>query len=304
MNELSFSVCAGKSLSVIGKSGCGKSTLLSVLAQLQEYQSGVVEFVTPQGKSFIEEYGRMPRLSYVLQEYGLFPWKNARENLMLPLQLVKMDKERIQEHVALMLQELDLSGLEKRYPCELSGGQKQRLALGRALISKPEIILLDEPLSSVDAINRENLQNLILSLWKKYQFTFVLVTHSVGEAVYLGGNILSLSKFSSEDVSQYTLYDNPYFAEENIRDKKEYFELCKIIQIFAYAFCDWSFLAYRSALLWRIYFAEAFKRSVFFFRLFAYKRILGAFFHKFLQSLHRSCDFFFSGFSSWSLYGL
>lgn len=229
LNGLSFSVNAGKSLSVIGKSGCGKSTLLSVLAHLQEYQSGIVEFVTTQGKSFIEAYGRMPRVSYVLQEYGLFPWKNAKENLMLPLQLAKMDKEHIQENVKLMLQELDLSGLEKRYPGELSGGQKQRLALGRALISKPEIILLDEPLSSVDAINRENLQNLILSLWKKYQFTFVLVTHSVGEAVYLGGNILSLPKFSSENVSRYTIYDNPYFAEENIRDKKEYFELCKII---------------------------------------------------------------------------
>ena len=163
-----------------------ESTLLSVLAQLQEYQSGVVEFVTPQGKSFIEEYGRMPRLSYVLQEYGLFPWKNARENLMLPLQIAKMDKERIQEHVALMLQELDLSGLEKRYPCELSGGQKQRLALGRALISKPEIILLDEPLSSVDAINRENLQNLILSLWKKIPIHFCACDAQCGRSRILG----------------------------------------------------------------------------------------------------------------------
>jgi NitT/TauT family transport system ATP-binding protein len=229
LENISFSVLSGKSLSVIGKSGCGKSTLLTLLAQLQDYQAGRIEFTAHSGESFLKVHKRMPRLSYVLQEYGLFPWKNATENLMLPLQLAKCAKDYMQEQVALMLQELGLTGLEKRYPQELSGGQKQRLALGRALISKPEIILLDEPFSSVDAINRENLQNLILSLWEKYRFTFVLVTHSVSEAVYLGGNILSLSKAGERRNSHYTLYENPYFAEENIRDKKEYFELCKII---------------------------------------------------------------------------
>lgn len=234
LDDITFSVSAGKSLSIIGKSGCGKSTLLTLLAQLQDYSAGTIQFTSQSGKPFLDVYKRMPRLSYVLQEYGLFPWKNAAENLMLPLQLAKHSKEYINEQVALMFQELGLVGLEKRYPQELSGGQKQRLALGRALISKPEIILLDEPFSSVDAINRENLQNLILSLWEKYQFTFVLVTHSVSEAVYLGGNILSLKKAGDrikgdKQSPQYTLYENPYFAEENIRDKKEYFELCKII---------------------------------------------------------------------------
>lgn len=230
LKDISFAVQSGKSLSIIGKSGCGKSTLLSLLAHLQPFQAGSIEFITSSGVSFLETYKRLPRLSYVLQEYGLFPWKNAAENLMLPLQLAKYNKEYIQEHVQLMLQELGLAGFEKRYPQELSGGQKQRLALGRALISKPEIILLDEPFSSVDALNRENLQNLILALWEKYQFTFVLVTHSVSEAVYLGSNILSLAKAADTQTSQYTMYENPYFAEENIRDKKEYFELCKIIQ--------------------------------------------------------------------------
>lgn len=229
LENISFSVAAGKSLSIIGKSGCGKSTLLTILAQLQEFQAGTIQFTSPIGSSFLDTYKRMPRLSCVLQEYGLFPWKNATENLMLPLQLAKCSKEYIQDQVALMFEELGLQGLEKRYPQELSGGQKQRLALGRALISKPEIMLLDEPFSSVDAINRENLQNLILSLWEKYHFTFVLVTHSVSEAVYLGGNILSLKKAGEKHSSQYRLYENPYFAEENIRDKKEYFELCKVI---------------------------------------------------------------------------
>lgn len=229
LENISFSVAAGKSLSIIGKSGCGKSTLLTILAQLQKFQAGTIQFTSNTGKPFLDTYKRMPRLSYVLQEYGLFPWKNATENLMLPLQLAKCNKKYMKEQVAMMFEELGLQGLEKRYPQELSGGQKQRLALGRALISKPEIMLLDEPFSSVDAINRENLQNLILSLWEKYHFTFVIVTHSVSEAVYLGGNILSLKKAGDRQTSQYRLYENPYFAEENVRDKKEYFELCKII---------------------------------------------------------------------------
>ena len=240
LRNISFSVEAGRSLSVIGKSGCGKSTLLSVLAQLQPYESGTVDFITENGSSFYEAYGRMPRFAYVLQDYGLFPWKTAFENLALPLQLGAFSKSHIHEQVLRMLAELDLEGLGKRYPSELSGGQKQRLALGRALIAKPEIILLDEPFSSVDAINREYLQNVILSLWKKYRFTFVLVKHSVSEAVYLGSSVLSLAKFSEKSLEaggkaekgnlQYTLFENPFFAEENMREKKEFFELCTVVQ--------------------------------------------------------------------------
>lgn len=240
LRNISFFVEAGRSLSVIGKSGCGKSTLLSVLAQLQPYESGTVDFITENGSSFCEAYGRMPRFAYVLQDYGLFPWKTAFENLALPLQLGAFSKSHIHEQVLRMLAELDLEGLGKRYPSELSGGQKQRLALGRALIAKPEIILLDEPFSSVDAINREYLQNVILSLWKKYRFTFVLVTHSVSEAVYLGSSVLSLAKFSEKSLEaggkaekrnlQYTLFENPFFAEENMREKKEFFELCTVVQ--------------------------------------------------------------------------
>lgn len=231
LHDINFTVEAGKSLSVIGKSGCGKSTLLTILAQLQPCQNGQIKFTTENGASFFETHKRMPRLSYVLQEYGLFPWKTAFENLALPLQVGGFSKKYIQEHVFLMLEELNLSGLEKRYPSELSGGQKQRLALGRALIYKPEIILLDEPLSSVDAINREYLQNLILSLWKKYRFTFVLVTHSVSEAVYLGNAVLSLAKYTQKENAQCTLFENPFFAEENMREKKEFFELCQKVRL-------------------------------------------------------------------------
>lgn len=230
LETLSFSVRPGKSLSVIGKSGCGKSTLLSILAQLQPATSGKVEFTAENGSLFTRMHSRMPRLSYVLQEYGLFPWKTAFENLALPLQLLKYDTVFIQEQVYRLLEELNLADTAKRYPCELSGGQKQRLALGRALISKPEIILLDEPFSNVDAINREYLQNLILTLWKKYSFTFVLVTHSVSEAVYLGSGILSLKKFSDNRASQPSYFENPFFAAENMREQKEFFELCNIVQ--------------------------------------------------------------------------
>lgn len=226
LGNVSVSVGAGRSLAVVGESGCGKSTLLSVIARLQQTDRGSVEFVDKDGLSFFGKYGRMPRLSYVLQDYGLFPWKNAEENLALPLLLQDVSKKHIKDRVFRMLDELGLQGMEKRYPSELSGGQKQRLALGRALISEPELILLDEPFSSVDAINREHLQNLILSLWKKYGFSFVLVTHSAEEAVYLGSTVLSLKKYR-EGGNAFSLFENRLFAMENMRKSEEYFRLCQ-----------------------------------------------------------------------------
>ena len=230
LNDISFVVEAGQSLSIIGPSGCGKSTLLSLLAHIAKDYNGKITFITKSGNDFFQENKRFPRVSYVLQDYGLFPWKRADENLALPLLLLGLSKEEREFKVNQMFCELGLQGMEKRFPSELSGGQKQRLALGRALISDPEIILLDEPLSSVDAINREYLQNVILELWKKHTFTFVLVTHSVSEAVYLGKNILALEKYSEDKKIQYTHFENPYFGENTMREKPEFFELCKKIQ--------------------------------------------------------------------------
>ncbi len=237
IKDLSFSVNAGESLSIIGPSGCGKSTLLYLLSGLDSPdnpETGKVLFLSPQAhssnqakqeqssQSFFSKHSRNPRISYVMQDYGLFAWKTAEENLALPLILYKFPKATQKELIENMLLELGLQGINKKYPFELSGGQRQRLALGRSLISSPEILLLDEPMSSVDAITREILQKLILQLWQKYHFTFILVTHSVAEAIYLGKNIMVMEKVRNQASSQTSILENPCFGLEDAQKTSEY----------------------------------------------------------------------------------
>ncbi len=236
IDNISFEVRTGETLAIIGPSGCGKSTLLYMLAGLDTPNTGTILFQdgipSQQKNSFFQKHERSPRISYVMQDYGLFPWKTAEDNLALPLLLAKYPKKSREELVENMLTELNLENIHKKYPFELSGGQRQRLALGRALINSPEILLLDEPLSSVDAITRENLQRLIFDLWKKYCFTCVLVTHSISEAIFLGKNIMVLKKVqnnSSEQTGQLVLMQNPCFGDESVRHSPTYAILYKNI---------------------------------------------------------------------------
>lgn len=223
LKNLSFSVPAGESLSIIGRSGCGKSTLLYLLAGLLQADTGSIVLGATADTG---DLAKPPRTSIVLQDYGLFPWKTVAENIILPLKLRKEPASFCKEALQEMLTELDLQGLAKRYPAELSGGQRQRVALGRALIEKPDLLFLDEPFSSVDAITREHLQNLVLELWARYKFTYVLVTHSVPEAVFLGKNIMVL-KGSPAQKGAYL--ENPYFGDANCRKDEKYFNLtCQV----------------------------------------------------------------------------
>lgn len=182
LHNLSFALPAGETLSVIGPSGCGKSTLLYLLAGLEKPDSGSI--VMPAHKS--------GRVSFILQDYGLFPWKTVGENLALPLELRGASKDAQQKAVADMLHELGLQNLQDRYPERLSGGQRQRVAIGRALITRPDILLMDEPFSSLDAITRSHLQTVVLRMWQRRRPTCVLVTHDVAEAVFLGKRVMVL----------------------------------------------------------------------------------------------------------------
>ncbi len=176
--NLNFDLPFGGALALVGASGCGKTTVLHILAGLLSADRGQVIHSGPKLKC-----------SLVLQHYGLFPWKTARANLELPLALAGMSRPERRGRVKAMLAELGLSELEDRYPARMSGGQRQRLALGRALIAEPDLLLLDEPFSSLDAITRENLQNLLARLWRDRDLTFILATHSLEEAAFLGERV-------------------------------------------------------------------------------------------------------------------
>ena len=203
LDGLSFELPAGETLAVVGPSGCGKSTLLYLLAGLDKADRGTVSTGGRDGKT--------GNISFILQDYGLFPWKTVAENLSLPLELRGEGRTRRREAVAAMLDELGLTGLGPRYPVQLSGGQRQRVAIGRALITDPDILLMDEPFSSLDALTREHLQRTVLSLWRRRRPTCVLVTHNVPEAVFLGRRVMVLSGRPARK----TLWlDNPRFGEE------------------------------------------------------------------------------------------
>jgi NitT/TauT family transport system ATP-binding protein len=178
---LNLAVSPGGSLSLLGASGCGKTTILRILAGLSSFDSGKVE-VSPSGAV----------RSIVSQNLGLFPWKTVRDNVRLPLLLAGFPSPEIDQRTATTLADLGLTELASRYPRQLSGGQRQRLALGRALVARPDLLLLDEPFSALDALTRESLGVHLARLWRRLGWTMVIATHSVEEAVFLGESVAVL----------------------------------------------------------------------------------------------------------------
>lgn len=216
LSHVSFSLPKRSSLAVIGPSGCGKSTLLSVAAGLSAPTTGEAIFPTP------------CRTAFIMQDYGLFPWKNVRDNLALPLQLKGVCRATRHSAAQAMLKELGIENLAKRFPMQLSGGQRQRVAIGRALISKPDLLLMDEPFAALDAITREHLQNLLLDIWKRHPMSFMLVTHNVEEAVFLGRYIMVMGN-APNNVKLWL--ENPCFGSAYSRSSEEYFSLVQKVRL-------------------------------------------------------------------------
>ncbi|NLK77775.1 MAG: ABC transporter ATP-binding protein [Clostridiales bacterium] len=190
LHNINLAVPTGECLAVVGKSGCGKTTLLNIIAGLTKPSRGTVMY----NKKEISQPNR--DIAVVFQHYGLFPWKTVRENLKLPLQL-KHEKERYGE-VENMLEKLELTEHADKYVCQLSGGQRQRVAIGRALLCRKKVLLMDEPFSALDPISRERLQNNMRKIFSQNNITAVVVTHNISEAVYLGDKIAVFSREGKE----------------------------------------------------------------------------------------------------------
>lgn len=177
---------AGQVTSLVGPSGCGKTTLLRTLARLQMPSSGSIEMIPPASA----EQGEV---SFVFQQPTLLPWRSAIENVMLPLQLGidPVAGESIQERARaeLLAMELDKDSL-KRLPTALSGGMRMRVSLARALVTRPSVLLLDEPFAALDDMLRTTLCDLLLKRWSQRPFTIVLVTHNIGESAMLSHRVL------------------------------------------------------------------------------------------------------------------
>jgi NitT/TauT family transport system ATP-binding protein len=186
LDQISFDVQLHEFVCVLGPSGSGKSTLLRVLAGLLKPQSGALHFRA----SSIE--GPEKGIGLVFQAANLMPWRSVAENIHLPLELGKLNvnpKNRAQE----MIELVGLKGFEDSLPRDLSGGMAQRVAIARALVQDPELLLLDEPFGSLDAITRERMGVELLRIWHAQQKTVLMVTHDINEAVFLADRVLVLS---------------------------------------------------------------------------------------------------------------
>lgn len=174
--EVNLDIATGEFISIVGPSGCGKSTLLRIIADLVDSPGTV---------------GKPNKGAFVFQDSALLPWRTVQRNVELLMELEGTNNKKDKARTA--LEQVGLTGFENSYPHQLSGGMKMRLSLARSLVLDPEYILLDEPLSAVDELTREVLQEELYGMWARDKFTAILVTHNIAEAVYLSNKVVIMS---------------------------------------------------------------------------------------------------------------
>ena len=185
VESVSLDIGRGERQALIGPSGCGKTSLLFAMAGLRPATAGTIEI----GDVSVNR----PRkeVALILQNAGLLPWKTVSQNANLSLLLNKEYPEKTADTV---LEDLGLGEVKSRFPAELSEGMKRRVGVARALSTSPSVMLMDEPLASLDTLTKERIQDLFLELWKQHQYTVVLVTHDIEEAAFLGQRVVVLTE--------------------------------------------------------------------------------------------------------------
>ncbi|HQE92631.1 MAG TPA: ATP-binding cassette domain-containing protein [Anaerolineae bacterium] len=232
-----FSWCGkrGETWAVLGPSGCGKSTLLMLLAGLLHPQSGEVAIA---GEPIVRP---RPCTGLILQEYGLLPWATVQDNVRLGLRIrrfygpdgrhvprdERIDPAEAQTRVAQWLARLGIADVATKYPAQISGGQRQRTAIVRTLVLDPDLVLMDEPFSALDAPTREDLQMLTLTLCAEAAVTVVLVTHNIEEAAFVGQKVLLLGKPPNRKAD---VLENTHSARVEYRHSTAYQNVCSALR--------------------------------------------------------------------------
>jgi NitT/TauT family transport system ATP-binding protein len=221
LRGVGFEVPPGQFAALLGPSGCGKSTILRLIARLDRPSGGKVEVASDVAGSAI---------SYVFQEPTLMPWATLFDNVRLPLRIAGISRAEAQHRIAPVLASLGLAGFEAAYPAELSGGMRMRASIARALVTRPRVLLMDEPFAALDEITRARLNDDLLALWQAQGFTVLFVTHSVFEAVYLSQRVLVMSARPGRLVADLVV-DEPYPRGAELRLSTRYAERCRAVSV-------------------------------------------------------------------------
>ena len=217
LQDLNLAIPESQFVSLIGPSGCGKSTVLRLIAGLGRISSGSIDWA-------INQQAR--KLAFVFQDAALMPWANVRENIRLPLKLARMPKKDSQKLVQQTLALVGLEGFEENYPHQLSGGMKMRVSIARALVTQPNVLLMDEPFGALDEITRSKLNDDLLNLWLQQRWTVVFVTHNIYEAVYLSNRVLVMGTSPGRIVADVEI-DVPYPRNDDFRTSLLYNQYCR-----------------------------------------------------------------------------
>jgi len=213
LDGFNLAVADGEFVSLLGPSGCGKSTALRIIAGLSPPSAGAVEH--PAG-----------RIGFVFQEPTLMPWADVAGNVRLPLKLAHTDEEQSRAAVTQALARVGLADAAQSYPRELSGGMKMRASIARALVTEPQLLLMDEPFAALDEITRFKLNNDLLVLWQALRRTVIFVTHSVFESVYLSQRIVVMTPRPGRVFTEVAI-PAPYPRDEAFRTSADYAGYCR-----------------------------------------------------------------------------
>ncbi|MFK8249915.1 ABC transporter ATP-binding protein [Ancylobacter terrae] len=216
LGGLDMEVREGEFLSLLGPSGCGKSTALRLMAGLAEPSEGRIDW----------RDGRRPSIGFVFQEPTLMPWASVFGNVHLPLKLAGQSRAAAEPAILESLRLVGLENFADAYPRELSGGMKMRVSIARALVTRPRLLLMDEPFAALDEITRFKLNNDLLALWRAVGCTIVFVTHSVFESVYLSSRILVFRARPGRVAAELAI-DPALPRDEAFRTSPDYAALCR-----------------------------------------------------------------------------
>ena len=225
LKNLNLKIFKNDFITLLGKSGCGKTTILKILCGLLKTTEGKVNWPT---STFKNSERNPANLSVVFQDPNLLPWLNVFDNIFLPLKLNKKNRKKNYQTVMNFIELVGLTDFKDYFPSQLSGGMKMRVAIARALITKPKVILMDEPFGALDEITRFKLNNDLLNIYKKYKLTIIFITHSIYESAYLSNKIALISDRPAS-INEIIYLDKDEEKNEDYYLSTDYLNKCKKI---------------------------------------------------------------------------